>query len=61
MKYSDLKHSGHWPTLCTSLLYFDYSFMGWILLEPSSLRFYRTGFYILLALSLWPLFKLTTH
>lgn len=32
MKLSDLKHSGHWPTLCTSFLYFDYSFMVWTLL-----------------------------
>ncbi|RBP47640.1 NNP family nitrate/nitrite transporter-like MFS transporter [Roseimicrobium gellanilyticum] len=32
MKISDLKHSGHWPTLVTSFLYFDYSFMVWTLL-----------------------------
>ncbi len=32
MKLSDLKHSGHWPTLCTSFLYFDFSFMVWTLL-----------------------------
>lgn len=32
MKLSDLKHSGHWPTLVTSFLYFDYSFMVWTLL-----------------------------
>src|SRR5688500_17407267 len=32
MKFSDLKHSGHWPTLVSSFLYFDYSFMVWTLL-----------------------------
>src|SRR6476659_5172244 len=32
MKFSDLKHSGHWPTLLSSFLYFDYSFMVWTLL-----------------------------
>ncbi|QIF00962.1 MFS transporter [Roseimicrobium sp. ORNL1] len=32
MKLSDLKHSGHWPTLVTSFLYFDFSFMVWTLL-----------------------------
>jgi NNP family nitrate/nitrite transporter-like MFS transporter len=32
MKISDLKHSGHWPTLVSSFIYFDYSFMVWTLL-----------------------------
>lgn len=32
MKLSDLKKSGHWPTLLTSFLYFDVSFMVWTLL-----------------------------
>ena len=32
MKLSDLKNSGHWPTLLTAFLYFDYSFMVWTLL-----------------------------
>ena len=32
MKFSDLKTSGHWPTLVSSFLYFDYSFMVWTLL-----------------------------
>ena len=32
MKLSDLKTAGHWPTLVTSFLYFDYSFMVWTLL-----------------------------
>lgn len=32
MKLSDLKHAGHWPTLVSSFLYFDFSFMVWTLL-----------------------------
>lgn len=32
MKLSDLKSSGHWPTLLTSFLYFDVSFMVWTIL-----------------------------
>jgi NNP family nitrate/nitrite transporter-like MFS transporter len=32
MKLSDLKQSGHWPTLLTSFLYFDVSFMVWTIL-----------------------------
>lgn len=32
MKLSELKSAGHWPTLVTSFLYFDYSFMVWTLL-----------------------------
>lgn len=32
LKLSALKNSGHWPTLLTSFLYFDYSFMVWTLL-----------------------------
>lgn len=32
MKLSDLKTAGHWTTLVTSFLYFDYSFMVWTLL-----------------------------
>jgi len=34
MKLSDLKNSGHWPTLLTAFLYFDFSFMAWTLLGP---------------------------
>jgi NNP family nitrate/nitrite transporter-like MFS transporter len=34
MKLSDLKSSGHWPTLLTAFLYFDFSFMVWTLLGP---------------------------
>src|SRR5688572_20200642 len=32
MKLSHLKQAGHWPTLLTSFLYFDVSFMVWTLL-----------------------------
>jgi MFS transporter, NNP family, nitrate/nitrite transporter len=32
MKFSDLKSSGHWPTLLTAFLYFDVSFMVWTIL-----------------------------
>jgi MFS transporter, NNP family, nitrate/nitrite transporter len=34
MKLTDLKNSGHWPTLLTAFLYFDFSFMVWTLLGP---------------------------
>jgi NNP family nitrate/nitrite transporter-like MFS transporter len=34
MKLSDLKTSGHWPTLLTAFLYFDFSFLAWTLLGP---------------------------
>ena len=34
MKLSDLKKAGHLPTLITSFLYFDVSFMIWTLLGP---------------------------
>ena len=32
MNLSDIKKSGHWPTLLTSFLYFDVSFMVWTIL-----------------------------
>lgn len=32
MKFSDLRTSGHWPTLLTAFLYFDVSFMVWTIL-----------------------------
>ena len=32
MNFAQLKKSGHWPTLFTSFLYFDVSFMVWTLL-----------------------------
>jgi len=34
MKISELKSSGHWPTLLAAFLYFDFSFMAWTLLGP---------------------------
>lgn len=34
MKLSDLKSCGHWPTLLTAFLYFDFSFMAWTVLGP---------------------------
>src|SRR5262249_15949734 len=34
MKLTDLKNSGHWPTLLAAFLYFDFSFMVWTLLGP---------------------------
>jgi len=34
MKLGDLKSCGHWPTLVTAFLYFDFSFMAWTLLGP---------------------------
>ena len=34
MKLSDLKHSGHLPTLITAFLYFDVSFMVWTVMGP---------------------------
>src|SRR6187401_2938194 len=34
MKIADLKKSGHWPTLLTAFLYFDFSFMVWTVLGP---------------------------
>jgi MFS transporter, NNP family, nitrate/nitrite transporter len=36
MKFCELKQSGHWPTLLTAFLYFDFSFMVWTLLGPLS-------------------------
>lgn len=34
MKLSDLKSSGHWPTLLSAFLYFDVAFMVWTVLGP---------------------------
>ncbi|MHA3769956.1 MFS transporter [Verrucomicrobiota bacterium sgz303538] len=34
LKISELKSSGHWPTLLTAFLYFDVSFMVWTVLGP---------------------------
>ncbi len=32
----DLKGQGHWPTLLAAFLYFDFSFMVWVILGPLS-------------------------
>jgi len=32
MNWTQLKREGHWPTLASAFLYFDYSFMVWTLL-----------------------------
>lgn len=34
LKLSAIKNSGHWPTLLTAFLYFDFSFMVWTVLGP---------------------------
>ncbi len=34
LKISALKRSGHWPTLLTAFIYFDFSFMVWTVLGP---------------------------
>jgi len=34
MALSELKGKGHWPTLMASFLYFDFSFMVWLMLGP---------------------------
>lgn len=34
MKLHDLKKEGHWPTLFSAFLYFDFSFMMWTMLGP---------------------------
>ncbi len=34
LKLSALKNSGHWPTLLTAFIYFDFSFMVWTVLGP---------------------------
>lgn len=34
MRLSDLKRTGHWPTLLSAFLYFDFSFMVWTVLGP---------------------------
>ena len=34
MNFTALRKSGHWPTLLTAFLYFDFSFMVWTVLGP---------------------------
>ncbi len=37
MNFQDFKKAGHWPTLLAAFLYFDVSFMVWVVLGPLSL------------------------
>lgn len=37
MNWREFKHAGHWPTLLAAFLYFDVSFMVWVVLGPLSL------------------------
>lgn len=37
MDWRDFRKSGHWPTLLAAFLYFDFSFMVWVVLGPLSL------------------------
>jgi MFS transporter, NNP family, nitrate/nitrite transporter len=37
MKLKAFKQAGHWPTLLAAFLYFDVSFMVWVMLGPLSL------------------------
>jgi MFS transporter, NNP family, nitrate/nitrite transporter len=34
VRLSELKNTGHWPTLLSAFLYFDFSFMVWTVLGP---------------------------
>jgi NNP family nitrate/nitrite transporter-like MFS transporter len=34
MRLADFRHAGHWPSLLCAFLYFDVSFMIWVLLGP---------------------------
>jgi NNP family nitrate/nitrite transporter-like MFS transporter len=38
MKLSDLTKSGHWPTLLSAFIYFDFSFMVWTVLGPLAVQ-----------------------
>jgi MFS transporter, NNP family, nitrate/nitrite transporter len=42
IKLSDIRDSGHWPTLLTSFLYFDVSFMVWTMLGPLGAQIGKT-------------------
>ena len=37
MKFKEFTQAGHWPTLLSAFLYFDVSFMVWVMLGPLSL------------------------
>ena len=34
MNWREFRHAGHWPTLLAAFLYFDVSFMAWVVLGP---------------------------
>lgn len=38
MNFSELRKSGHWPTLAMSFFYFDFSFMVWTLLGALAVK-----------------------
>jgi len=37
MNFKEFRQAGHWPTLVAAFLYFDVSFMVWVMLGPLSL------------------------
>ncbi|MGY6214689.1 MFS transporter [Methylolobus aquaticus] len=37
MKFKEFRQAGHWPTLLSAFLYFDVSFMVWVMLGPLAL------------------------
>ncbi len=41
MNWSEFRKVGHWPTLLSAFLYFDVSFMVWVVLGPLSLYITR--------------------
>jgi len=34
MNWREFRRTGHWPTLLSAFLYFDVSFMVWVMLGP---------------------------
>lgn len=40
-KFKDFRKAGHWPTLLASFLYFDASFMAWVMLGPLAVHIAR--------------------
>jgi NNP family nitrate/nitrite transporter-like MFS transporter len=42
MNLANLKRTGHWPTLLTAFLYFDFSFMVWTVLGPLGVQIGET-------------------
>jgi MFS transporter, NNP family, nitrate/nitrite transporter len=42
MRLSELKNTGHWPTLLSAFLYFDFSFMVWTVLGPLGAQIGKT-------------------